>query len=226
MNKLYIIPTPIGNLKDITFRAIEVLQFVDIIFAEDTRHAKTLLQHYHIHKPLQSCFSKNEKFRTIQLLQCLREGQNVGLISDAGTPLVSDPGQKIVSSCIANGFNIECLPGPTALIPALVLSGFDTHGFEFVGFMPHKKGRQTLWKQLALSPKTIILYESPHRIIKCLIEIVEYCGRNRGISVSRELTKIYEETTRGTALEVLTYYQNKKAVKGEIVVVISTVNDE
>lgn len=220
MSKLYIVPTPIGNLKDITFRAVEVLKSVDFILAEDTRTSGKLLKHFQIATPMQSHHMHNEH-RTIEaIIQKLKSGISGALISDAGTPAISDPGFLLTRACIENCIDVECLPGATAFVPALVNSGLPNDKFVFEGFLPVKKGRQTQFLQLAQETRTMIFYESPHKLIKTLGDICNYFGENRGISVSRELTKLYEETIRGTAREVLEHYAGKPP-KGEIVIVVS-----
>lgn len=212
-------PTPIGNLSDITLRALEVLKSVDTILAEDTRTSGFLLKHYEISKPLQSFHIFNEHKTLAGLIARLQQGEVMALISDAGTPGISDPGFLLVREALKAGLQIDCLPGATALIPALVKSGFPTDRFVFEGFLPHKKGRQTLLKKLSEEDRTIILYESPHRLIKTLEQLIEFFGPDRQISVSRELTKLHEETRTGAVNEVLEHFK-KKDVKGEIVIVI------
>ena len=219
MSKLYIVPTPIGNLKDITLRALEVLKEVDTIVAEDTRKTMNLLKHYDIQKNCISHHEHNERESVTGLIKLLNEGQNLALVSDAGTPAISDPGFLLVRECLKEGISIECLPGATAFVPALVLSGLPTHSFCFEGFLPHKKGRQTKMKQLAEITKTIVLYESPHRLVKTLMQLQEYLGTERRASVSRELSKLYEETQRGTLAELQAYFESK-TVKGELVIVL------
>lgn len=216
---LYLVPTPIGNLSDITLRALEVLKSVDIILAEDTRTSGFLLKHYEISKPLQSFHIFNEHKTLAGLIARLKQGEVMALISDAGTPGISDPGFLLVREALKAGLQIDCLPGATALIPALVKSGFPTDRFVFEGFLPHKKGRQTLLKKLSEEDRTIILYESPHRLIKTLEQLIEFFGRDRQVSVSRELTKLHEETRTGAVSEILEHFK-KKDVKGEIVIVI------
>lgn len=216
---VYIVPTPIGNLGDITLRALEVLKSVDTILAEDTRTSGNLLRHYAISKPLQSFHIFNEHKALNAIIQKLNEGATMALVSDAGTPGISDPGFLLVRECLKNNLSIECLPGATAFVPALVKSGFPTDRFVFEGFLPHKKGRQTIFKQLATETRTIVLYESPHRLIKTLEQMVEYLGTDRLVSVSRELTKLHEETFTGKASDVLAHFKAKE-VKGEIVVVV------
>ena len=219
MGKLYIVPTPIGNLKDITFRAIEVLKEVDIILAEDTRTSGKLLKHFVISTPMQSHHMHNEHKTVESLVQKLKAGTTIALISDAGTPAISDPGFLLTRACIENNIEVECLPGATAFVPALVNSGLPNDKFVFEGFLPVKKGRQTRLLFLAEETRTIIFYESPHELIKTLTNFCEYFGEDRPVSVSRELTKLYEETIRGSAKEVLEYYTNKPP-KGEIVICV------
>ncbi|RAJ17765.1 16S rRNA (cytidine(1402)-2'-O)-methyltransferase [Olleya aquimaris] len=219
MSKLYIVPTPIGNLKDMTFRAIEVLKDVDLILAEDTRTSGKLLKHYEIGIPMQSHHMHNEHKTVDSLIQKLKAGTTIALISDAGTPAISDPGFLLTRACIEHNIEVDCLPGATAFVPALVNSGFPNDKFIFEGFLPVKKGRQTRLKLLAEETRTIIFYESPHKLIKTLTQFCEYFGEDRPVSVSRELTKLYEETIRGTAKEVLEHYTNKPP-KGEIVICV------
>ncbi|NOY48346.1 MAG: 16S rRNA (cytidine(1402)-2'-O)-methyltransferase [Chlorobi bacterium] len=220
MSKLYIVPTPIGNLKDITLRAIEVLKTVDLILAEDTRTSGKLLKHFEINTPSQSHHMHNEHKTVENLVQKLQTGTTIALISDAGTPAISDPGFLLTRACIENNIEVECLPGATAFVPALVNSGLPNDKFVFEGFLPVKKGRQTRLKLLAEETRTIIFYESPHKLIKTLTHFCEYFGEDRQVSVSRELTKLYEETIRGTVKEVLAHYTNKPP-KGEIVIVVA-----
>jgi len=219
MSKLYIVPTPIGNLNDITLRAIEVLKKVDLILAEDTRTSGKLLKHFEISTHMQSHHMHNEHKTISSLIQRLQSGETIALISDAGTPAISDPGFLLTRACIENNFEVDCLPGATAFVPALVNSGLPNDKFVFEGFLPVKKGRQTRLKLLAEETRTIIFYESPHKLIKTLTHFCEYFGEDRQVSVSRELTKLYEETIRGTVKEVLVYYTNKPP-KGEIVIVV------
>ena len=220
MSKLYIVPTPIGNLKDITLRAIEVLKEVDLILAEDTRTSGKLLKHFDINTPSQSHHMHNEHKTVEAIIQKLNSGMTIALISDAGTPAISDPGFLLTRACIENNIEVDCLPGATAFVPALVNSGLPNDKFVFEGFLPVKKGRQTRLKLLAEETRTIIFYESPHKLIKTLTHFCEYFGEDRQLSVSRELTKLYEETIRGTAKEVLEHYTNKPP-KGEIVIVVA-----
>lgn len=216
---LYLVPTPIGNLADITMRALEVLKSVDTILAEDTRTSGFLLKHYQISKPLQSFHIFNEHKTLLGLIQRMQQGEVMALISDAGTPGISDPGFLLTREALRAGLIVDSLPGATALIPALVKSGFPTDRFVFEGFLPHKKGRQTALKKLAEEDRTMVLYESPHRLVKLLEQVVEFFGESRPVSVSRELTKLHEETFTGPVNEVLAHFQQKE-VKGEIVVVI------
>jgi len=219
---LYLVPTPLGNLKDITFRAIEVLQQVDVILCEDTRTSSKLLHHYQINKPLSPYHQHNEHKIAAHLVDQMKAGKTFALITDAGTPAISDPAFLLVRECIANDIKVECLPGATAFVPALVNSGLTTNSFVFEGFLPLKKGRQTKLKQLALEERTIIIYESPMRLVKSLEEFAVYFGADRKCCVSRELTKMFEENKRGTLQEVAAYFK-AKTVKGEIVVVIEGV---
>ena len=220
MGKLYLVPTPIGNLKDITFRAIDVLKEVDLILAEDTRTSGKLLKHYEIDTPMQSHHMHNEH-KTIQgLINKLKSGMSIALISDAGTPAISDPGFLLTRACVENQIDVECLPGATAFVPALVNSGLPNDKFVFEGFLPVKKGRQTRLQLLAEETRTMIFYESPHKLLKTLAHFCDFFGNDRKVSVSRELTKLYEETIRGTAKEVLEHYTRKPA-KGEIVIIVA-----
>ncbi len=219
MSKLYLVPTPIGNLEDITFRAIKVLKEVDLILAEDTRTSGKLLKHFEINTHMQSHHMHNEHKMVNRIVDRIKTGETVALISDAGTPAISDPGFLLTRACIENNIEVECLPGATAFVPALVNSGLPNDKFVFEGFLPVKKGRQTRLKLLAEETRTMIFYESPHKLIKTLGHFTEYFGDDRLISVSRELTKLFEETVRGTATEVLAHYTNKPP-KGEIVIVV------
>jgi 16S rRNA (cytidine1402-2'-O)-methyltransferase len=216
---LYVVPTPIGNLKDITLRALEILRTVDTILAEDTRKSGILLKHFEISKPLQRFHIFNEHQILVGLIKRMAQGEVMALVTDAGTPGISDPGFLLVRECLKSGLRIECLPGATAFVPALVKSGFPTDRFVFEGFLPHKKGRQTMIKKLADEERTVILYESPHRLVKSLEQFITYFGPDRPISISRELTKIHEETATGTLQQMLDYFSQKE-VKGEIVMVI------
>jgi 16S rRNA (cytidine1402-2'-O)-methyltransferase len=216
---LYLVPTPIGNLEDITLRAIRVLREVDVILAEDTRTTGNLLRHLQITKPLQSHHAFNEHQTTASLVRRMQNGEKMALVTDAGTPAISDPGFFLVRACLQNKLAIECLPGPTAFVPALVNSGLPGERFVFEGFLPHKKGRQTRLQQLAAEERTMIFYESPHRLLKTLEQFAEYFGLERQGSVSRELTKVYEETINGSLTEIINYFA-EKTIKGEIVIVI------
>lgn len=218
--KLYLVPTPIGNLEDITLRAVNVLKNVDVILAEDTRTSGFLLKHLGISKPLQSYHIHNEHQTVQRIIQRILKGETMALVSDAGTPAVSDPGFLLVRECLKNGIDIECLPGPTAFVPALVNSGLPTDRFTFEGFLPHKKGRQTRLIELKEEERTMIFYESPHRLLKSLEQFAEYFGADRQASVSRELTKLYEETIRGTLTEIIAYFA-EKTIKGEIVIIVA-----
>lgn len=218
--KLYLVPTPIGNLEDITLRAITILKSVDVVLAEDTRTSGHLLKYLGISKPLQSYHIHNEHQTVQRIVARLLKGETMALISDAGTPAVSDPGFLLVRECIKNGIDIECLPGPTAFVPALVNSGLPSDRFTFEGFLPHKKGRQTRLIQLKEEERTMIFYESPHRLLKSLEQFAEYFGADRQASVSRELTKMFEETVRGTLTEIIAYFA-EKTIKGEIVIVVA-----
>jgi 16S rRNA (cytidine1402-2'-O)-methyltransferase len=219
MSKLYLVPTPIGNLKDITFRAIDVLQEVDLILAEDTRTSGKLLKHFEITTQMHSHHMHNEHKTTAAIVARIKSGQSVALISDAGTPAISDPGFLLTRACVEAGIEVDCLPGATAFVPALVNSGLPNDKFVFEGFLPPKKGRQTRLKLLAQETRTIIFYESPHKLLKTLAQIIEYFGEDRPVSVSREISKLHEQTIRGTAQEVLSVFE-AKAPKGEIVLIV------
>ncbi|MDO1502093.1 16S rRNA (cytidine(1402)-2'-O)-methyltransferase [Winogradskyella maritima] len=220
MSKLYLVPTPIGNLGDMTFRAVEVLKDVDLILAEDTRTSGKLLKHFEIATQMQSHHMHNEH-KTVQgLINKLKSGMSIAVISDAGTPAISDPGFLLTRACLEADIEVECLPGATAFVPALVNSGLPNDKFVFEGFLPVKKGRQTRLTLLSEENRTMIFYESPHKLVKTLGHFCEYFGEDRLVSVSRELTKLFEETVRGTAKEVLDYYTNKPP-KGEIVIVVA-----
>ncbi len=216
---LYLVPTPIGNLEDITLRALSTLKSVDLILTEDTRTTGKLLKHYDINKPLKSFHAFNEHALVDRIANSIEEGKTVALVSDAGTPGISDPGFLLVRACVERGIKLECLPGATALIPALVKSGFPTDRFVFEGFLPHKKGRMKRLEALKEEPRTIVFYESPHRLVKLLGQIEELFGPDRKISVSRELTKIYEETITDTVSNLLVHY-NSHNPKGEFVVIL------
>jgi len=218
--KLYLVPTPIGNLEDITLRAIRVLKEADLILAEDTRTSAPLLKHFDIHQKVFSHHQHNEHQSSNEIVKFLLEGKNIALISDAGTPAISDPGFYLVREALKFNIAVECLPGATAFVPSLVNSGFPTDRFCFEGFLPLKKGRQTRYKTLATEERTLIFYESPHRFMKTLNEMALYFGAERQISVSRELTKMFEETVRGTVTEVKTYFETHP-VKGEFVICVA-----
>ena len=222
--KLYIVPTPIGNLEDITYRAIRILKEVDIILAEDTRTTSKLLKHFDIKNTVFSHHKFNEHKTSEGIADRILTGEKIALVSDAGTPAISDPGYLLVKTCVEKGVEIECLPGATAFVPALVNSGLPNDKFCFEGFLPQKKGRQKRFKELAEEKRTIIFYESPYRLIKCLEQISEFFGQNRKVCVSRELTKIHEENIRGTVLEVKEYF-SKKTIKGEIVIIVEGKKD-
>ena len=216
---LYIVPTPVGNLEDITLRALRILKEVKLILAEDTRQTKKLLDHYQITNHLQAYHKFNERKSCEPIINQLASGMDIALVSDGGTPCISDPGFILVEACLEANIKVQCLPGATAFVPALVNSGFDTSSFVFEGFLPHKKGRETLFKKFAIEERSIILYESPYRVIKTLEQIEQFIGTERLISVSREISKFYEETLRGTAPELLKHF-NVKEPKGEFVIVI------
>jgi 16S rRNA (cytidine1402-2'-O)-methyltransferase len=217
---LYIIPSPIGNLADITFRAIEILRSVDLILAEDTRTTSVLLNHYQVQKPITPYHQHNEHKILTHLTEQLAGGKTMALITDAGTPGISDPAFLLVRECIKNNINVECLPGATAFVPALVNSGLPINSFCFEGFLPLKKGRQTMMKKLAEEERTMVFYESPMRLVKTLNDFIQYFGPGRQCCVSRELTKKFEENARGSLQEVHDHF-NAKAVKGEIVIVVA-----
>lgn len=219
MSVLYVISTPIGNIRDITLRAIDTLKEMDILLAEDTRVTSYLLGHYQIQVPVHSFHLSNEHQKVNQVINWLKEGKKVGLVSDAGTPGISDPGYLLFHACVENNITIDCLPGANALLPALIKSGFPCERFIFEGFLPHKKGRVKRIQSWLEEERTIVIYESPHRIIKTLEQIRDILGSERLLSVSRELTKKFEETRNGNAVQLLEYF-NSKAIKGEFVVVI------
>ena len=219
MSKLYLIPTPIGNLEDITLRALRLLKEVDIILAEDTRTSSKLLKHYDIHTPMQSYHLFNEHKVVDSWVQRIKGGTTVALITDAGTPAISDPGFLLTRACLTEGVNVECLPGATAFVPALVNSGLPNDRFTFEGFLPDKKGRQTRLSQLTTETKTMIFYISPHKLLKTLTDFITTFGTDRPASLSRELTKLHEETQRGTLQQLLDYYKDKN-IKGEIVLIV------
>lgn len=224
MGKLYIIPTPVGNLEDMTFRAIRLLKEVDLILAEDTRTTGFLLKHFEIQNKMQSYHKFNEHKAITHIIDRLNAGENIALVSDAGTPGISDPGFLIGRECIKAGIDIECLPGATALIPALVSSGIPCDKFYFEGFLPQKKGRKTRFKELAEIPTTIVLYESPHRVLKTLTQLAEYMGEDRYAATCREISKLHEETLRGTLAELITHF-TEKAPRGEFVIIIAGKNE-
>ena len=219
MGKLFLVPTPIGNLDDMTFRAVKVLKEVDTILAEDTRNSGKLLKHFDIGTHMQSHHMHNEHKTVDHIVERINSGENIALISDAGTPAISDPGFLLTRACVEAGIEVDCLPGATAFVPALGNSGFPNDNFIFEGFLPVKKGRQTRLNLLAEETRTMIFYESPHKLLKTLKHFSEYFGEDRPVSVSREITKLHEETIRGTAAEVLQHY-TKKPPKGEIVIVV------
>ncbi len=219
MSKLYIVPTPIGNLSDITLRALDTLKKVDLILAEDTRTSMKLLKHYDINTAISSLHMHNEHRLLEKYIKRISVGDTIALVSDAGTPLISDPGALFVQRCILESINIECLPGATAFLPALVISGLKTKNFVFEGFLPLKKGRLTRLKKLSEEQRTMVFYESPHRVLKTLNQFSEYFGESRIISISREISKLYEETKRGTITALIEYYKEKKP-KGEFVIIV------
>lgn len=216
---LYVVPTPVGNLEDITLRALRVLREVSLILAEDTRTSSVLLKHYDIHTPLRSHHKFNEHETCDSLAEQIAAGQDVALISDAGTPCISDPGFMLVRACVARGVEVQCLPGATAFVPALVDSGLPNDRFYFEGFLPQKKGRQTRLLRLAEQEHTMIIYESPFRLVKTLEQLAEYLGADRRASVSREISKLHEDTRRGTLADLAAYYK-ENAPKGEIVIIV------
>ena len=219
---LFIVPTPIGNLDDMTYRAVKTLSEVDYILAEDTRTSKPLLQHYGIQTPLRAHHAHNEHQAVMQVVNDLKNGKKVALISDAGTPGISDPGFLVVRACVEAGLELTCLPGATAFVPALVASGLPCDRFYFEGFLPHKKGRQTRLQVISVMENTVVLYESPHRLLKCLEQLQEFCGVDRKVVVCREISKMYEEKARGSVEEVLKYYTiNPSKIRGEIVIIIA-----
>ena len=218
--KLYLVPTPVGNLGDMTYRGVEVLRSVDLILAEDTRTSRVLLQHYAIETPLQSYHIFNEHQTVASLVERLKSGINIAVITDAGTPGISDPGFLLVREAVKEGIEVECLPGATAFVPALIDSGLPCDRFVFLGFLPHKKGRQTTISSLADEQRTMIIYESPYRLVKLLEELISVVGEERQVSVSREISKLHAETARGSLAEVLAHFRQKE-VKGEIVVILS-----
>ncbi len=218
---LYLVPTPIGNLEDITLRALRVLKEAELILAEDTRTSRKLLDHYQIATPLRAYHAFNEHGAVANLVEQLRQGATFALISDAGTPGISDPGFLLVRACVQAGVRVECLPGATAFLPALVASGLPCDRFHFEGFLPHKKGRQTRLRYLADLPNTFVLYESPNRLVKCLEQLIEHCGAERPACVCRELTKIHEEIRPDRLAYLHAHYAAQSAIKGEIVIVVA-----
>jgi len=222
--KLFLVPTPVGNLGDMTYRGVEVLRSADLILAEDTRTSRVLLQHYGITTPLQSYHIFNEHQTVAGLVERLLSGTTIAVVTDAGTPGISDPGFLLVREAVKAGVEVECLPGATAFVPALIDSGLPCDRFVFLGFLPHKKGRQTALKQLADESRTMIIYESPYRLVKLLQELVEVVGEERQVSVSREISKLHAETVRGTLAEVRATF-GEKEVKGEIVVILAGNDD-
>ena len=217
--QFYLVPTPIGNLKDITLRALEILESVDAVLAEDTRTTGKLLKHYEIKQKLISYHAHNEHTAVSRVIESLERGETLALVSDAGSPGISDPGYLVVHKVLKHGFKIEALPGATAFVPALVKSGLPSERFVFEGFLPSKKGRQTRLLILAEETRTMILYESPHRLLKTLNQLAEHLGLDREASVSRELTKLYEETVNGTLEEVINHFENG-TIKGEFVIIL------
>lgn len=219
---LTIVPTPIGNLEDMTFRAIRVLKSVNLILAEDTRTSKKLMTHFEIETPLRSYHQHNEHKVLENILNLLESGANIALVSDAGTPAISDPGFLLVRECVKRRIKVECLPGATAFVPALVASGLPADKFFFEGFLPHKKGRQTRLKYLAELPYTFLIYESPYRLIKCLKQLAEFCGEDRTACVCREISKLFEDVYTDSLDKLIEHYEaNKDKVRGEIVIVVS-----
>lgn len=219
---LHIIPTPVGNLEDITLRALRLLQEVDVILAEDTRTSRKLLQHYKITTPLRAHHAHNENHVAEQITQELASGTRMALVSDAGTPGISDPGYALIRACVQAGIQVECLPGATAVIPALVVSGLPCNRFYFEGFLPHKKGRQTRLTYISALPCTVALYESPHRLEKCLTQLIDHCGEERQVVVCREISKLYETHARGTLADLLKQVKDGRLkAKGEIVLILA-----
>ncbi|MDP4276497.1 MAG: 16S rRNA (cytidine(1402)-2'-O)-methyltransferase [Bacteroidota bacterium] len=220
MAKLTVVPTPVGNLEDITLRALSSLKTCDLILAEDTRTTSFLLKHYDIHTPMQSHHKFNEHQMVEQVTERILAGQHIALVSDAGTPGISDPGFLLVRQCVKAGIEVECLPGATAFVPALVTSGLPNDRFHFEGFLPVKKGRQTRLTELAALQETFVLYESPYRVVKTLTQLAEFCGEDRPASVSREISKLFEQTVRGTLKELITHFSENEP-RGEFVIVVS-----
>ncbi|MFV0536658.1 MAG: 16S rRNA (cytidine(1402)-2'-O)-methyltransferase [Dysgonomonas sp.] len=224
MGKLYVVPTPVGNLEDITFRAIRLLKEVSLILAEDTRTTGILLKHFDIQNKMQSYHKFNEHKAVSHIIDRLKAGEDVALVSDAGTPGISDPGFLVVRECVKEGVEVECLPGATAFVPALVSSGIPNDRFCFEGFLPQKKGRMTRLKILAEESRTIVLYESPHRVLKTLTQLAEYMTEDRYAATCREISKMYEETTRGTLKELISHF-SKNEPRGEFVIIVSGKNE-
>lgn len=220
MGKLYVVPTPVGNLEDMTFRAIRILKEADLILAEDTRTSGILLKHFEIKNAMQSHHKFNEHKMVESVVNRIKAGETIALISDAGTPGISDPGFLVVRECVKNDIDVECLPGATAFVPAIVASGLPNDRFCFEGFLPQKKGRMTKLISLQTEDRTMIFYESPHRLVKTLTQFIEYFGEERRVSVSREISKLYEETVRGTLPEVIAHFTAKEP-RGEIVIVLA-----
>lgn len=218
---LYLVPTPIGNLEDVTLRALRILKEVSLVLAEDTRTSRKLLQHYEIETPLRAFHAHNEHGVTKGIVEQLLAGQEIALVSDAGSPGISDPGFLLVRACQEAGVRVEALPGATAFVPALTASGIPCDRFHFEGFLPHKKGRQTRLQYLAELPNTFVLYESPYRLVKCLQQLVEHCGPDRQACVAREISKLYEEVRTAPLSELFNHYQDQDKVRGEIVVVVA-----
>ena len=221
---LYIVPTPIGNLEDITLRALRVLKEADLILAEDTRTSAVLLKHYDIHRPLQSYHKFNEHKAVNALVERLKGGETMALVSDAGTPGISDPGFLLARECVRQGVEVQCLPGATALVPALVASGLPCDRFVFEGFLPQKKGRQTRLRELAAEQRTVVIYESPYRVLKTLTQMAEVMGESRPVAVCREISKVHEQVVRGTMAEAIAHFQANEP-RGEFVIVIGSNND-
>lgn len=225
MAKLYIVPTPVGNLEDITFRALNTLKTCDMVVAEDTRTTSHLFKHFGISTPMQSHHKFNEHQTVGQISQKIKSGLNIALVSDAGTPGISDPGFLLVRQCISDGVDVECLPGATAFVPALVVSGLPNDKFYFEGFLPQKKGRKTRLEILSDLEETFVIYESPYRVVKTLSQLSEFCGTDRKVSVSREISKLFEQTVRGTLIEVAEYFTQNEP-RGEFVIVVSGKSDK
>lgn len=221
---LYVVPTPIGNLEDITLRALRLLKEVQVVLAEDTRTSRKLFDHYGIETPLKSFHAFNEHATVSNWVEQIKNGAIIALISDAGTPGISDPGFLLVRACVQAGVKVECLPGATAFVPALVASGLPCDRFHFEGFLPHKKGRQTRLQYLASLPNTFVLYESPNRLVKCLEQLIAFCGADRQACVCRELTKLHEDIRTTTLVDLKDHYAAKAAVKGEIVIIVAPSN--